>query len=329
MGHSQNTVKRQKAPDYAGAASAGRIGASATRPERDVGAVTTEDGVRLRYEEAGSGFPMIFVHEFAGDARSWEPQLRYFSRRYRCIAYSARGYPPSDVPGDPDAYSQDRARDDVAAVLRGLAIERAHVVGLSMGAFATLHFGMAYPEMAASLVAAGVGYGALPEARAIFAAEVEALAARIRAGGMAVVAADYARGPTRLAFAAKDPRGFAEFAGQLAEHSTEGSAFTMFGVQRRRPGLYDLADRLRAMSVPTLIVCGDEDDPAIEPSIYLKRTLPAAGLVMLPRTGHTINLEEPDAFNRAVLEFVTQVEAGRWAPRDPAGLAGIITARRD
>ncbi len=312
---------------------AGSFGASATRagenwPE-NMGTVTTKDGVRLRYEEAGSGFPMIFVHEFAGDARSWEPQLRYFSRRYRCIAYSARGYPPSDVPGDPDAYSQEHARDDIETVLRSLAIERAHIVGLSMGAFATLHFGMAYPAMAASLVAAGVGYGALPDARAIFAAEVEALAARIRAEGMAVVAETYARGPTRLAYLEKDPRGFAEFAGQLAEHSTEGSAFTMLGVQRRRPGFHELADRLRAMTVPTLIVCGDEDDPAIEPSVYLKRTLPAAGLIMLPRTGHTINLEEPDAFNRAVLEFVTQVEAGRWTPRDPVGRAGIIAARRD
>jgi len=293
-----------------------------------VGTVTTKDGIHLRYEEAGSGFPMIFVHEFAGDARSWEPQLRYFSRRYRCIAYSARGYPPSDVPTDPEAYTQDHARDDIEAVLRGLKIERAHVVGLSMGAFATLHFGLAYPAMAASLVAAGVGYGAHPDQRAIFAAEVEAMAARIRAVGMGVVAETYARGPTRLAYLEKDPRGFAEFAGQLAEHSTDGSALTMLGVQRRRPGLYDLAGRLRAMTVPTLIVCGDEDDPAIEPSVYLKRTLPAAGLVMLPRTGHTINLEEPDAFNRAVLEFVTQVEAGRWAPRDRAGLEGIITPKR-
>ena len=95
--------------------------------------LSTDDSVRLHYEETGSGTPIVFVHEFAGDSRSWEPQVRYLSRRYRCIAYNARGYPPSEVPADPAAYSQDRARDDVLAVLDGLAIERAHVVGLVDG----------------------------------------------------------------------------------------------------------------------------------------------------------------------------------------------------
>src|SRR5262249_29216887 len=84
--------------------------------------LTTDDGVKLYYEEVGAGIPIVFVHEFAGDVRSWEPQLRYFGRRYRCIAYNARGYPPSDVPGTVDKYSQDRARDDIRAVLDALKI---------------------------------------------------------------------------------------------------------------------------------------------------------------------------------------------------------------
>ena len=136
--------------------------------------LTTDDSVRLHYEETGSGTPIVFVHEFAGDSRSWEPQVRYLSRRYRCIAYNARGYPPSEVPADPAAYSQDRARDDVLAVLDGLAIERAHVVGLSMGGFATLHFGLAYPHRALSLTLAGVGYGAEPAQRTRFRQEAGA-----------------------------------------------------------------------------------------------------------------------------------------------------------
>src|SRR4029077_10298778 len=98
---------------------------------------TTPDGVKLYYEEAGSGAPILFVHEFAGDWRSWEPQLRYFSRRYRCIAYSARGYLPSDVPEGLEYYSQERWREDVRAMIDALGLDRAHVVGLSMGAFAT------------------------------------------------------------------------------------------------------------------------------------------------------------------------------------------------
>ncbi len=109
-----------------------------------------DDGVRLYYEEAGSGAPIVFVHEFAGDHRSWEPQMRFFSRRYRCIAFNARGYPPSDVPPDVERFSQARARDDIVAILDHLGIDRAHIVGLSMGGFATLHVGLAYPQRARS-----------------------------------------------------------------------------------------------------------------------------------------------------------------------------------
>jgi pimeloyl-ACP methyl ester carboxylesterase len=295
---------------------------------RGVANITTRDGVRLAYEEAGSGFPMIFVHEFAGDIRSWEPQMRFFSRRYRCIAYAARGYLPSDVPEDPGSYSQDHATDDIASVLGGLGISHAHVVGLSMGAFATLHFGMRYGVMARSLVAAGVGYGAAPDKREQFRAESEATARRIQAEGMAKVAAGYAVGPTRLPFAAKDPRGHAEFMRQLAEHSTLGSALTMLGVQRLRPGLWDLRERLAAIEVPVLVLAGDEDEPTLEPALFLKRTIQTSAVAMLPRTGHTMNLEEPDAFNDAVLRFVSAVEAGAWKKRDPRIFGGSILGMR-
>ncbi|MGH7056291.1 MAG: alpha/beta fold hydrolase [Acetobacteraceae bacterium] len=287
--------------------------------------IITDDGVKLAYIESGSGFPMLFLHEYAGDMRSWEPQMRFFARRYRVIAFNARGYPPSDVPGDPTAYSQERACQDVRAVLGGLGIARAHVVGLSMGGFAALHFGLCYPPLAASLVAAGVGYGAgRAGERARFRAAAEATAAAIRAEGMAKYAARYSHGPTRLRFRDKDPRGYGEFQAALAEHSTQGSVLTMLGVQRMRPNLYEIEDRLRRLETPTLIVCGDEDEPTLEPGLYLKRTIPGAALLTLPQTGHTMNLEEPAAFNQAVLEFVSMVEAGRWTRRDPASRSGAI-----
>jgi pimeloyl-ACP methyl ester carboxylesterase len=290
--------------------------------------IRTEDGVALHYEEAGTGTPLVLVHEFAGDSRSWEPQLRFFSRRYRCVAFNSRGYPPSDVPSDPLAYSQDRATDDIAAVIRGLGLAPVHVVGLSMGAFATLHLGLRHPELARSLTAAGVGYGAAPDKRDQFRAEVEATAARIRAEGMERMAAVYGRGPTRLVFEEKDPRGYAEFSAQLAGHSTEGSALTMLGVQRERPSLFDLEDRFRALRLPTFIVCGDEDDPTLEPGLFLKRTIPTSALLVLPKCGHTMNLEDPDAFNRAVLDFLTLVDAGRWTARIPESLSGAIIAAK-
>ena len=290
--------------------------------------LTTDDGVKLYYEETGSGTPIVFVHEFAGDIRSFEPQLRYFGRRYRAIAFNARGYPPSEVPAERERYSQDRARDDIRAVLDALKIAKAHIVGVSMGGFATLHFGLAYPGRALSLVVAGCGYGAEPGKRQLFHDETAKTARHIEEAGMAVAAKTYSLGPSRVQFQNKDPRGWAEFATQLAEHSTEGSAKTMQGVQARRPSLWDLTDQMRALDVPTLVVTGDEDDPCLEPGILMKRTIPMAALVVFPATGHAVNLEEPDLFNRSCADFFHQVESGRWARRDPRSQTGSILGVR-
>ena len=286
--------------------------------------VTTTDGIKLYYEEAGSGLPVIFVHEFAGDYRSYEAQMRYFSRRFRCIAYNARGYPPSDVPDRPNLYSQERARDDIRDMLDGLKIERSHVAGISMGGFATLHFGLNYPERAISLVVGGCGYGAEPTKRAQFEAESEAAAKRFETLGIDEAANSYAIGPTRVQFQNKDPRGWNEFQVMLKQHSPIGSALTLRGVQKRRPSLYDLTDKMKRLSVPTLVMTGDEDEPCLEASLMMKRAIPSAGLVVLPRTGHALNLEEPALFNRFVDEFFHQVESGRWLLRDPRSLTGKI-----
>jgi pimeloyl-ACP methyl ester carboxylesterase len=286
--------------------------------------IPTDDGVRLYYEEAGSGYPIVFIHEFAGDYRSYEPQLRYFARRYRCVAFNARGYPPSDVPGDWQTYSQERARDDIRAVLDGLNIPKAHIVGISMGGFATLHFGFAYPDRASSLVVAGCGYGAQPDKRAQFAEETARTAAGIAEKGMPEIAKTYGAGPTRVQLQNKDPRGYAEFMTQLAEHSTPGAANTMRGVQGRRPSLWDLVDKMKALEVPTLIATGDEDEPCLEPGLLMKRAIRSAALIVFPNTGHALNLEEPDLFNRACDEFFHQVETGRWPHRDPRATTGSI-----
>jgi len=290
---------------------------------------TTDDGVKLYTEETGSGTPIVFVHEFAGDCRSWEPQVRHFSRRYRCITYNARGYPPSDVPEDVRRYSQARARDDIRCVLDALGIERAHIVGLSMGAFATLHFGITYGERALSLTIAGGAYGAHPAHYRDFQKSSEANAAQILEKGMDDFAATYGHGPTRVQLQNKDPRGFAEYIRQFAEHSALGSANTMRGYQGKRPSIYDLTAEMQAIDVPTLILLGDEEEPALEANLLMKRCIRTAGLAVLPNSGHGINLEEPALFNSLLESFLHQVEAGRWMARDPRaaptsiwGLAG-------
>ena len=285
---------------------------------------TTDDGARLYYEEAGEGDLVVFVHEFAGDYRSWEPQVRFFSRRYRCVTYNARGYPPSDVPEAGQRYSQDRARDDVLAVIEHLGAESAHVVGLSMGGFATLHFGFAYPNRARSLVVAGCGYGAELDQREEFQAEAEATANFIAGATGEELASAYGGGPTRVQFENKDPRGWKEFCDMLAEHDMLGSSLTMHGLQKQRPSIFDLKEEMQALRVPTLIMTGDEDDPCLIPNIYMKRNIPSSALVVLPNSGHTINLEEPDLFNASLADFFAQVETGRWPLRDPRSQVGSI-----
>ncbi len=289
---------------------------------------TTDDGIRLHYEESGEGTPLIFVHEFAGDHRSYEAQLRHFGRRYRAVAFNARGYPPSDVPEPVSAYAQARAADDILAILDHLGAPKAHVSGISMGAFATLHFGLRHPDRALSLCLGGCGYGAEPERQALFRAEADATAEMLRRDGMAAFAERYAVGPTRVQFETKDPRGHAEFKRMLAEHSALGSANTQAGVQKGRPSLYDLTDELGRMTVPTLIVAGDEDWPCLAPSLMLKRVIPSAALAMLPNTGHALSVEEPDAYNRLLDDFLAQVESGRWPMRDPRATSATITGIR-
>jgi pimeloyl-ACP methyl ester carboxylesterase len=286
--------------------------------------ITTKDGAKLHVEEVGEGTPMLFIHEFGGNHLSWEPQLRFFSRRHRCITYAARGYPPSDVPESVEAYSQALAADDAVAVLDSLRIDKAHIVGLSMGGFCTVHFGLRTPERALSLTVAGAGYGCEKEYEDYFRGVSLEVAENFEKQGAKEFSKIYALGASRVQFQNKDPRGWQEFADRLATHSDRGAANTMRGVQARRPSFYDLVDGLKQMMVPTLVVVGDEDDHCLQPGIFLKRTIPACGLSVFPKTGHTLNLEEPAAFNALLTEFIAQVEAGRWLPRDPRALPGQI-----
>ena len=260
------------------------------------------------------------MHEFAGDHRSWEPQIREFGKRYRCIAYAARGYPPSDVPDDAGTYSYHHVMRDCVAVLDNLKIDSAHIVGLSMGGYTTLQVALSHPTRVRSMTLAGTGSGSERWYTETFRKNSRALADQFEREGSAAVAKSYGQGPSRIPFAIKDARGFAEFSKHLAEHDPRGSAHTSRSFQGARPSIYDFEDNLRRLAVPTLIVVGDEDDACIEPSLFLKRHLPSAGLAMFPKSGHVLNLEEPALFNEMVERFIALVEAGRWGPRDPRSM---------
>jgi pimeloyl-ACP methyl ester carboxylesterase len=278
--------------------------------------------VKLYYEEAGRGTALVFAHEFSGDFRSWEAQMRYFSRRYRCVAFNARGYPPSEVPASPSKYSHTIAADDIRAVMRHIGVTKAHIVGCSMGAYATIMFGLRYPRNALSLTTVGAGAGGVldPGRRAQFLKDTEANARRFEEEGVEGAAKRYRNAPNRIQLENKDPRGFREFFERFAEHSALGHANTLRGIQLRRPPLYTLEKPLSRLKVPLLAFVGDEDESALNPNLFIKRACPAARLTVVPATGHLVNVEEPDLFNRMAGDFLALVDSGRWRPRDPRSL---------
>ncbi|MBL6679647.1 MAG: alpha/beta fold hydrolase [Candidatus Puniceispirillales bacterium] len=284
--------------------------------------IKTDDNVKLYYETTGKGEPIIFVHEFAGDFRSWAPQVNYFSRYNQCITFCARGYYPSDVPENENKYSQERAWRDIISVMDNLEIEKAHIVGLSMGGFATLHLGINAPNRVLSLVIAGCGYGAIPIDKINFNKEADfsnvslETAQNIINQGMEKIGSEYALGPSRVQFQNKDPIGWKLFRDQLVEHNPIGSANTLLGVQNKRPNLYAIEKDISTINSPTLIINGDEDDMCLEVGLFLKRTIHTSGLLIVPKTGHTINLEEPSIFNNHLLEFYSRINASTWNKRD-------------
>ena len=269
------------------------------------------NGVRLYYEVTGEGFPLVFCHEFGDSLKSWGPQVNFFSRRYKVITHNYRGFPPSEVPEKESAYSQEILIEDLHQLLRYLDISQAFIGGCSMGGSVTLQFGITHPEMCKGLVIVGAGTGSTD--RQNFETKFGNVAHDLETDGWKVVAKRYAREPNRLPLLRKDPRSWQEFYEELSSHSGKGSVLIIRGVIMKRPTIFALETELERLRVPTLIMVGDEDEFCIEPSVFMKRHIPGSGLAVFPQSGHAINLEEPAAFNRTVLDFLTMVEAGKWA----------------
>jgi pimeloyl-ACP methyl ester carboxylesterase len=267
--------------------------------------------VELYYEETGQGAPLVWSHEFGGDHRSWEPQVRYFSRGYRVVTYNHRGYPPSSAPADARAYSQDILVEDLHRLLRHLGLGRVHLAGCSMGANVARDFALAHPDMVRSLVMVGAGAGSVN--REAFLQSQAATAEALEREGQASRVRAFESLPARASFKAKDPRGFAEFLRQAGEHDARACAHLAREVMSRRRTVPELEAPLSALRVPTLIVVGDHDAPCVEPSLMMRALIPHAGLLVLPACGHTPNIEEPGLFNLHVSEFLACVERGRWA----------------
>ena len=284
------------------------------------------NGARIYYEETGEGQPVVFVHEYAGDYRTWDDQMRHFGRGWRCLTMSARGYPKSDAPQDEALYGQDFFTADIIAVMDTAKISKAHVVGLSMGAYASLMVAIKHPDRVLSVVSAGAGSGSPLDMREAFRNECRATAAHFEKTGK-IDADAMGHGPTRIQLKNKDPIGWRRFVEQLAEHPAHAAAKTLRKVQAGRASLYELEAQLKAIACPVLLMVGDEDEPCLDVNLWMKRLMPVADLVLLPGSGHAINLEEPLLFNQFVEQFLARVDSGRWRRRDPSAKpGGVLTS---
>jgi pimeloyl-ACP methyl ester carboxylesterase len=260
------------------------------------------NGVELYYEIHGQGDWLVLAHEFSGGYKTWQPQVDALQTEHRVLVYNNRGYPPSTVPDDPAAYSQEHSIEDLRQLLAHVGVERPVLIGFSMGGSIVLNFALAYPEHVRGLVLAGTGTGSIDKEQN--ARDFGPIADRFLKNGPAKVGEDYLRGPTRLQLLRKSPTTWQKLYAEFAALSPIGMAYTLRGVQLKRPTMYELQAKLVTLAVPTLVLVGAEDAPALEPSRFLARTIPNAKLQVLPGTGHTLQLEEPEAFNAAVLSFV-------------------------
>jgi pimeloyl-ACP methyl ester carboxylesterase len=269
------------------------------------------NGVRLYAESTGSGTPIVFIHPFNGDYRSWEGQVRHLARRYQCITFNARGYPPSDVPDDIEQYSQRLVVEDIANVMRQLEVDRAHVVGFSMGGYSALNFGMEHPEKVLSLVVVGAGHGSDPSTRKQFLEQGTALADNLVKLGLQQFSTLQAANQIGRRHKEKDPRGYEQVRQEFVKLSALGCSLTFRGCQLRRPTIYELEAGMKNLTLPTLIVTGDDDDMCLEPAFFMKKSIPDARLWIVPRTTHAVNLEESEQFNRVVSDFIAEIEHQR------------------
>jgi pimeloyl-ACP methyl ester carboxylesterase len=272
--------------------------------------ITARDGIKLYAESQGpeDGVPIVFVHELAGSCRAFDLQVKDWRERWRCITFNARGYPPSEIPPSVDSFSQGHAAADIGAVLDGFGLKEAHIIGVSMGSASTLQYAIRHPERVRSITLTSIGSGSDLKPGE-FAASMEVLAELALTKGMRTLAEHYSATPTRYRLKEKNPQEYKNFIDQLAGNSALGITNTMRGVQSKRAPLYAHKERIAALNIPALVVLGEEDEPCIKPSHFLKEILPGAQLEIVAKTGHCVNLEEPALYNRLVMGFIEGIEA--------------------
>ena len=277
--------------------------------------IQTEDGISLYFEESGAGDPILFVHEFGGDYRSWAHQVPVFFRTHRCLTYSARGFLPSSVPDDRNCYGQAWATSDALAVINHLNIERVHLVGTSMGSFTSLDFALKHPERTLSVTLVGNSSGPRNDAerneyrRVWIGEEVRLREAQGTVGAVKVLEND----PAYQSLQKNKPGAWATYAENLREQSVLGAIHILSTLHWNRRSLFDVETQLRTFDKPVLLVTGDDDYYLVgETNQFLNEVLPDCSWHNFQGTGHLVNIEKSTEFNELLGEFLRSVNTEKY-----------------
>ncbi|MCP9483292.1 alpha/beta hydrolase [Shimia sp. CNT1-13L.2] len=267
------------------------------------------DGLTLYYEDTGAGTPILFVHEFGGDYRSWHLQVPVLAQKFRCITFSARGFHPSAIPEDRARYGQTFSTGDVLALMDHLGVERAHVVGTSMGSFTSLDFALTYPDRVLGVTLVGNSSGPRDEAERVHYRETwigHEVALRETRGGQGAVEV-LEDDPAYQSFQKNQPEHWAIYANNLRGQSASGAVHVLSTVHWSRRSLFEDTERLKAFDRPVLLVTGDEDYYLVgETNAFLQDILPHATWHRFPGTGHLVNIERAEVFNQLLSDFAGQ-----------------------
>jgi len=263
------------------------------------------NGIKLYYEEAGSGSPLVWVHGFSCGLRTWDPQVQHFSPARRVITYDVRGFGISEAPQSASAYSQDICVADLAGLLDHLDMESAVIGGLSMGGGIALNFALAHPGRVSALIVADAGAGS--DNTADWIAGTLRYAEAAERGGVEAFADLACANPLFMRYIEQGPDRQRFIRSCLMTHRAHGIAHSARETLAKRPTIYSLEERLRKVNIPTLLIVGEHDAPCVKVHEFMGRIIPRARSVVLPGVGHLSNLEAPEAFNTHVRKFLDDV----------------------
>lgn len=265
----------------------------------------TVNGVRIHYEERGSGTAVVWAHGLGGVCQEWEGVMDFFQGGYRVVAYDARGHGRSEKPDRSEAYSQDIMVEDMRSLMDGLNINKAIVGGHSMGANVALNLALKYPERCLGLVPVGIGSGSSD--REWWREWWEHMADTAEKKGIAAYVEEMKKLPA-WGVALADPKLGKSLTQAELTNSPKAIASVIRGVQGKRPSIFELAPKLEKLPVETLVVMSEGDAPVVECSHFLAEHIPRATLEVIPARSHWTHLEVPERFLQAVDQFVRRLK---------------------